>query len=88
MINLGQELRDRITGFTGIATARVEYLNGCVQYALRSKISKKMRDEGKFPEAYYFDEAQLEMIGKGLLIETKKTGGEYSEKPPSIYKGV
>lgn len=33
-IKLGSRVRDRITGFEGIAVARVEYLTGCTQYGI------------------------------------------------------
>lgn len=33
-IQLGNEARDKITGFTGIVTSRAEYLTGCTQYGL------------------------------------------------------
>ena len=29
MINLGDEVKDRVTGFIGIAVSRTNYLNGC-----------------------------------------------------------
>lgn len=36
---LGQQYRDKITGFQGIATARVEYLYGCVRIELEGHVS-------------------------------------------------
>jgi hypothetical protein len=37
MIELGQEARDKITGFKGIVTARLTFLYGCDQYGLPRK---------------------------------------------------
>ncbi len=34
-IKLGTRVTDAITGFTGTAIARIEYLNGCVSYEVR-----------------------------------------------------
>ena len=31
MIELGEKVKDTITGFTGIATARTDYLYGCIR---------------------------------------------------------
>jgi len=79
MITLGEEIRDKVTGLVGIATARVEYLNGCVQYCLRPKIKK----DGKYPEGEYIDQGQLEVVGKGILVEkdNKSPGGDMSDCP-------
>jgi hypothetical protein len=75
-IVLGSEVRDRVTGFKGIAVAKVEYINGCIQYGIRGKILK----DGKFPDAIYIDEEHLEATGKSVKIEKKETGAE-NEKP-------
>ncbi len=40
MIELGKQYTDSITGFTGIATARTVYLNGCVRVALQGKVDE------------------------------------------------
>jgi hypothetical protein len=54
-IVLGNVYEDRISEFTGIATARTEFLNGCVRIALTPKIG-----EDKKPiETEWFDEQQL-----------------------------
>ncbi len=55
MIELGKQYTDSITGFTGIATARTVYLNGCVRVALQGKVDK----DGKIAEAEWIDETQL-----------------------------
>ena len=71
MISLGQEARDRVTGFKGIAVARTEWLNGCARVTLQPKMGK----DGKHPDAVTFDEPQLELIGKGVRIGPRDTGG-------------
>jgi len=35
MIRLGDVAKDRVTGFEGVTVARIEYLNGCIQYQLQ-----------------------------------------------------
>lgn len=52
---LGLRATDKISGFTGTITSRVEYLTGCDRYYVQPKASK----EGTFVEGAYFDEAQL-----------------------------
>lgn len=77
MITLGQKVKDIVSGFVGIATSRVEYLNGCVQYGVRAKIDK----DGKCPDVQYIDQEQLEVVGKGLTAKPKPTGGDMSDRP-------
>ena len=84
MIELGSKVRDRVTGFTGTATARVEYLNGCVQYCVKPRMSKK----GEMPEGQYIDDKQLEVIEEDeLSIKATETGGPAADAPRSCYKG-
>lgn len=53
MVKLGEQYRDEITGFEGTATARSEFLNGCVRVCLEGG------DDGK-PAEYWFDEQRLD----------------------------
>lgn len=55
MIKLGQTVTDSITGFTGIATSRTEYLYGCV----RIGVQPKELNDGKPVQEEYFDEQRL-----------------------------
>jgi hypothetical protein len=55
-IQLGKTYTDSITGFEGIATARVEYLTGCTHICLQAKVNK----DGVIPEGQYFDESRLD----------------------------
>ena len=82
MIKLGQEVKDKVTGFIGIATARVVYLNGCIQYCLKPKMT-----DNKFPDGQYIDDTTLEVVGKGLYVEPKETGGPSSDCPSDSYRG-
>lgn len=84
-ITLGQKLRDKVTGFEGIAISRVEYLNGCVQFCLKPKINKKSPE--KIEDGIYVDEGQLEVVGDGVSITAKNTGGPSADAPRSTYRG-
>lgn len=68
---LGSTVRDKVTGFTGIATSRVVYLNGCIQYGLRPKVGAEM----KHPDTEYIDLGQLELVDAGISIQPSFTGG-------------
>ncbi len=78
-IKLGVKVRDRVSGFEGIAGSRVEYINGCIRYELIPKVDK----DGKHVGSCYFDEARLEVVKdeKPVKVEKKSTGG-YQDDPP------
>lgn len=84
-ISLGAAVRDVVSGFTGIATARVEYITGFVQYCVQPELH-----EGRYDDARYFDHQQLQIIGDGvtaILQATKATGGPAQNTPPTSYRG-
>lgn len=68
--DLGLEAKDKITGFKGIITSRVEFLTGCNRYCIQPQELK----DGKRIESEYFDEAQIEILGPG--INAKEVQGE------------
>lgn len=69
---LGVKAQCKVTGLQGTLTARVEYLNGCVQYALTPK-----SDGIKYPDAVYLDQKQLEAVvpAEKVNVEQTDTGG-------------
>ena len=70
-IQLGDKIRDKVSGLTGIATGRIEYLNGCIQYGITPQAK-----DGKTADTCYFDERQIEVVKKlAVVVEKKTTGG-------------
>ena len=59
MIELGWRVKDKISGFTGVAIARTEWLNGCIRINVAPEKSDK---DGKPLDDRYIDEGQLELI--------------------------
>lgn len=59
-IGMGMEVKDVITGVTGIVTARSEFFNGCVRYFVEPQIKK---DATEPPKALWFD-VQLLVVTK------------------------
>ena len=39
MIKMGDKVKDDMTGFTGVTTARCEYADGCVQWQVEKLVS-------------------------------------------------
>lgn len=76
---LGQRLRDTASGFTGIATARCEYLNGCIQYGIKPPVG----EDGKMLEVFYIDEGQLEVVDNGIFPHAQTIGGPSADAPKS-----
>ena len=76
-IKLGSKVKDIVTGFTGIAVARLECLNKCIQYEVIPKVDKDNKKE----KSEWIDEEQLKVIGKGVTTESKPSGGGFREHP-------
>lgn len=76
MVKLGEKVKDTVSGFTGIAVVKHEYLHGCFRFTIQPGIDK----EGKHPDSCTFDEPQLVKAGKGIKVSVKKdkTGGASS----------
>ena len=82
-IKLGQKVKDKVTGFSGITTGKIEYLNGCVQFCVKPE----MTEPGKMPEGQWIDDMQLEVIGEGLSIPQESDGGPMPDTPGDHYVG-
>jgi hypothetical protein len=67
-IGLGDEVKDSVTGFTGIAVAVTEWLNGCY----RVTVQPRTLDAGKVPAS----EPQLEVLQASVIpCGSRDTGG-------------
>ncbi len=58
MVNLGDKVKDPVTGLEGIVIGRTEFLYGCTRIGVQPKLGK----DGKVPDANWFDEPQLKVI--------------------------
>jgi hypothetical protein len=71
-IELGDLVRDRITGFKGIATGHTKWLNKCERFGVQGQ----KLEAGKVQDAQWFDAEQLEVVKKAAFVVKKdKTGG-------------
>ena len=61
----GDELKDRVTGFSGIAMCRTEWITNCNTYGLQPRTLTK---EGNLAGRQHFDEPNLELV-KASVIE-------------------
>lgn len=74
----GVEVKDKVTGFTGKITGRVEYLTGCNQYIVQPPI----KNDGEFTSGIWLDEHRLEQIGTAkIVLDEAKTKGAGEPAP-------
>lgn len=66
MIELGSKVQCLVTGFTGVAIGRHEYLYGCTRYSVLPKTKKEAK--GTLEPERYFDEPQLKVLAKPTKI--------------------
>ena len=75
-IKLGNKVKCTVTGFTGIAVSKVEYLNGCVQYSVEPKVKDNEKKKSE-----WIDVEQLIVVSKGIFVESVPTGGGFRSHP-------
>jgi hypothetical protein len=66
---LGEELKDTVTGFQGIAIDRTTYLNGCVHYTVqpqKQKLGFLAKLLGEPPRGTHFDYKRLRKVSDGV----------------------
>lgn len=68
---LGERVKDCITGMTGVIMARSNFITGCDQYGI---CDTKLTKDGKRPDWEYFDENRLVKSGKGIKLPTQEEG--------------
>ena len=77
MINLGDEVKNIVTGHKGIVIGISSWLNGCRTIGSKGK----MREDGKCP-IFWNDEIEMKLVTKRKLKLSKKptrdTGGPHS----------
>ena len=77
MVNLGDKVKDSVTGFTGIAVGKTLWLHGCNRITIQPEGLQK---DGKMYETASFDEPQLVVIKKAVKKEGDHvTGGPRPE---------
>jgi hypothetical protein len=86
MIKLGSMVRDKITGFVGIAIGRTTWLNGCNRWGVQGLDLH----EGRPTEVVWIDSVQLAVVPDEQTPATKATGTEVGgpqQDPPPLTGG-
>ena len=68
----GTKVKSNVTGFAGMITARADHLYGCNRYFVTPPVGA----DGKLPDGYWVDEAELEVTEEATLEpKNNKRGG-------------
>ena len=79
LARLGDRVRCRVTGYTGIVKSITSYLNGCD----RVSIQAPSKEDGTIPKDLYVDIMQVEVLTTQVVPESddKSTGGSADPLP-------
>lgn len=64
-IQLGNKVKDILSGFEGYATQKSTYLNGCEIFVVQPEIKKKDDIAKGVPDQHYIEAIRLKKIGDG-----------------------
>lgn len=78
-VKLGDEVRDKISGFEGVIVARTEYLWGCVQYAVASR---RLKDSGEVLDWLWLDVDRVEIVQREEATRVVRLTGGPQPAPP------
>jgi hypothetical protein len=71
-IEMGQKVRDKITGFAGTVTGHARYITGCDQFL----VLPMMPDDKTVVEGRWFDEKRLDVTDtKTIVLDDEKQNG-------------
>jgi len=76
--NLGDKVKDQITGFEGIVTCCSMWLTGCNTYGIKPLDLK----DGKPQESVYLDEPQLELMEEKVIDLNRGKAANTENEPP------
>ena len=71
-IEIGQKVKDKLTGFTGLVTGRCEYITGCTQLLVQPPV----KADGDFVESRWLDE------DRGVVVDAEKVSLAVSNAGP------
>ena len=77
---MGDLLRDAVSGFTGIVMGVTAYSTGCVHYGLTPQ---KLKDDGAPSDWEWFDQSRLVLVNEGVVKfdRYEATSGAFPNPP-------
>jgi hypothetical protein len=87
VIELGQKVQDKASLFTGIATKKATYMNGCISFGVKPQVREGALTNDN-PYESWIDHTLLRVVGEGLLkdkpkVATSATTGKAPGGPAS-----
>lgn len=89
MIEIGDRVKDAITGYVGIVIGVSKWITGCITYGVKAE---RLDKDGKDMEAVWFDENRLVLVKRGAIkignvgkVRPSRNGGPHSETPRQAY---
>lgn len=76
VFELGQIVRDVMTGYRGCVRARTNYLTGCNSYGVQSR---ELDKDGRPQKWLWIDEDELELVAGESAVVLKKRPAEKKE---------
>lgn len=74
---LGSLLKDKVTGFMGVAMGKATYLTGCDQYCLQPRC----KETNAYPTSQWFDEGRLQFVSNSFSsedVKAEENGSDYT----------
>lgn len=81
-IEIGDTVRDSITGLEGKAICVMQYTTGCARVGIQAPLDK----DGKVPDPYYADVLTVEVVTEGPRHATTLTEAASKGGPPPGYR--
>lgn len=83
---LGDEVKCKVTGFTGLVIGVAKHLTGCDRVSVQPNVDK----EGKWREGYWLDITAVEIVTKGKVKPEEVQDSEPNAKVggPSTSSGM
>jgi hypothetical protein len=82
--DLGEKVKDSITGFEGVTTGRFTYLHGPTCYGVQPQ--KLDKDGNKPAESDTFDEGRLERLNKQVVDPPRRATGGPRDEPRRAHR--
>ncbi len=76
-VECGDQVKDPVTGISGLAYVRLEYLQGCDRIGIQIPTIREKNKAPIVPELFHVDEPQLDIVKRGKIKPQgeKETGG-------------
>lgn len=79
-IKLGDRVKEKVTGFSGIVTGISDFLTGCKRAGVQPE---KLKDDGSVPDPSWFDIDHLTVVKAGVHKPiNQETGGPALRNTP------